>query len=177
MSLADLLAALALVGLVLGGTLTLLRDGQQASALGAARIEAQQSARLALERLAREIRQAGRGLTDPSAPALSAVEPSRIVIHADLDGDGRRAAGGETITWLVRDGVLRRNAGGGLQPIINGVRDFVLTYRDAEGQPTAEPGAVRAVGITLTTEPAGAGGSPARRPLAVLSTEVRLRNR
>jgi type II secretory pathway component PulJ len=176
MSLADLLVALALVGMVLGGTLTLLRDGQQAAAAGAARVEAQQSARLALERLAREIRQAGAGLPASAGPALSVAEPSRLVIHADLDGDGEIAGRAETITWLLRDGVLRRSAGGGLQPIINGVRDLVLTYRDAHGEPATEPGAVRAVGITLTTEPAEAFG-PTGRTLAVFSTEVRLRNR
>lgn len=177
MSLADLLTALALVGVVMGGTLTLLRDGQQAAALAWARVEAQQSARVALERLAREIRQAGRGLSDGEAPAISVAEPSRIVIHVDLDGDGRSTAGPETVTWLLRDGVLRRSAGGGAQPIVNGVRDLVLTYRDAGGEPTAEPRAVRAVGITLRTEPARALGPPARGTLTVLSTEVRLRNR
>jgi Tfp pilus assembly protein PilW len=176
MSLADLLAALAVVGLVLGGTLTLLRAGEQAAALGSARADAQQGARVALERLAREIRQAGRGLADPEAPAISVAEPSRIVIHMDLDGDGRSATGRETITWLVRDGVLRRSAGGGAQPIIDGVRDLVLTYRDARDEPTTRPGAVRAVGIALTTESAAAAG-PARRVPAVLATEVRLRNR
>jgi type II secretory pathway pseudopilin PulG len=176
-SLADLLTALALVGMVMGGTLTLLRDGQQAAALAWARVEAQQSARVALERLAREIRQAGRGLSDGEAPAISVAEPSRIVIHVDLDGDGRSTAGPETVTWLLRDGVLRRSAGGGAQPIINGARDLVFTYRDAQGEPTAEAEAVRAVGITLMTGPADALGSPGRRTLAVLSTEVRLRNR
>ena len=176
MSLADLLTALALVGLVLGGALTLLREGQRAAALGSARAEAQQGARVALERLAREVRQAGRGLSGPETPALAVAEPSRIVIRVDRDGDGRSTGGPETVTWLVRDGVLRRNAGGGAQPIIEGVRDLVLTYRDARGEPTTEPGAVRAVGITLVTEPIAASGS-APRVQAVLTTEVRLRNR
>jgi hypothetical protein len=176
MSLADLLTALALVGVVMGGTLTLLRDGQQAAALAWARVEAQQGARVALERLTREIRQAGRGLSDAEAPAISVAEPARIVLHVDHDGDGQSTGGPEVVTWFLRDGVLRRSAGGGAQPIVNGVRDLVLTYRDAHGEPTAEPGAVRAVGITLMTGPAEAGGR-ARRTLTVLSTEVRLRNR
>ena len=173
MQLADLLAAFAVVGLVLAATLTVFAQGQRAYTQGVARVESQQTARVALARMSREIRQAGRGGTAVSPIALA--ERSRIAIQHDLDGDGTAAGRGETVTWLVSAGVLRRDAGGGAQPIVNGVRVLELTYLDNWGRVTATPSAVRTVIITLTTEPEhpGAGG----RTLTTLTTEVRLRNR
>lgn len=177
MSLADLLVSLAVLGLLLAATLGLLEEGQRLHAFGAARVESQQSARVALERMAREIRQAGRGRPEAGFPAVSVAEPTRLVIHFDLDGDGVIAGNGETVTWLLQGRVLRRDAGGGAQPIVNGVRALRFTYFDAAGAPTGDPAAVRAVGIDLTTEPDHVTAGSARRAEARASTLVRLRNR
>src|SRR5262249_57756080 len=59
MHLADLLVAAALVGLVAAAALTVLQEGLQGYTIGASRAESQQSGRVALERLAGEIRPAG----------------------------------------------------------------------------------------------------------------------
>ena len=173
MQLADLLAALAIVGLVLAATLTVFAEGQRAYMRGAARVESQQTARVALARLSREIRQAGRGGNDVSPIAIA--ERSRIALQHDLDADGKAAGRGETVTWRLSVGVLRRDAGGGAQPIVNGVRALELTYLDEHGRPTATPGAIRVVGITLTTEPEHPGAGA--QTLTTLTTQVRLRNR
>src|SRR6185295_14621363 len=109
-NLTDLLAALAALGLVLAATLTVFAQGQGAYTRGAARVESQQGARVALARMAREIRQAGaRGGT---LPPIAVAEGQRIVLQRDAD----------TVTWQLVSGVLRRNAGAGAQPIVNGVR-------------------------------------------------------
>ena len=171
-NLAELLVALALLGLTLSGMLWALEQGQQAYAIGEARVEAQQNGRIALERLTREIRAAGAG--GRGFDAISVAEPQRIVLHLDRSGDGLISQRGETITWRLLGTVLRRDAGGGAQPVINGVQSLALDYLDARGQPTRVPGAVRTVAITLTT----AGGSGAGRAGATtFTTEVRLRNR
>lgn len=138
-------------------------------------MESQQNARIALERMAREIRQAGYTAGGTPSDAISIAERSRIVIHLDRDGDGRIAPTRETITWRLADGVLRRDAGGGAQPIINGARDLVLTYFDVHGRPTATVADIRTVVIALTTEPEHAWG--AARVATTVSTGVRLRNR
>ena len=171
--LADLLTALALAGLVIAAALTAFTEGQRVYASGAARVESQQAARVALARMAREIRQAGLGAG--SIAPLSVAQPSQLTLQQDFDGDGVIAARGETITWLLSAGVLRRNAGGGAQPVVNGVRTLMFTYFDAAGQPTTTPAAVRTVVIALTTEPEhpGAGGKTG----TALTTTVRLRNR
>ena len=173
MSLADLLAALAMFALVAAGTFVVLDEAQRAWAFGAARAETQQSARVALARLAGEIRAAGRGGQSFDAVALAA--PDAIVLQQELDGDGVIAANGERVTWRLVGTILRRDAGGGLQPIINGVRGLTLTYFDAVGAPTSTPSAVRSVEIVLV---AGSDYSvPGSNASTVLTTEVRLRNR
>ena len=166
MRLAELLVAAAALAFVLAGALTALEAGRRAWAVGAARAESQQGARVAVERLAREIRGAGVSAAGPAFPAISVAEGERIVLHRDLDGDGAVRGRGETIVWRLADGVLRRDAGGGAQPIVGGVRRFVLEYLDAAGRPALAPAEVRAVAITL----AMAAGP-------VFSTQARLRNR
>src|SRR5437867_11566741 len=113
MSLAELLVALALVGMVLAGVFGILDQGQRLYAVAAARVESQQTARIALERLAREIRHAGEGRPGADFAAITVAEATRIVLNFDLNGDGVIAGTGETVTWLLRARVLRRDAGAG----------------------------------------------------------------
>jgi type II secretory pathway component PulJ len=176
-NLAELLVALAITGLLLGSLAGALDQGQRVYATGSARVEVTQNARVALARMAAEIRQAGRGPRPGDFLAIAAAEPSRIVLQQDLNGDGVIAGNGETVTWLLRDGVLRRNAGGGAQPIINGVRDLSFTYLDAAGAPAVSPAAIRVVGISLTTEPDHAHSRLAATAPHTVITQVRLRNR
>src|SRR5207249_4500797 len=65
-------------------------------------------------------------------------------------------------------------AGGGAQPLIDGVRSFALEYLDALDRPVTTPDDVRTVVITLVTESIFDGP---RAPVTVLATRVRLRNR
>jgi len=172
--LADLLVAAAVFGVVSAAVLTVLREGLQGYTIGASRAESQQSGRVGLERLAGEIRTAGRGPQPATFAAISVAEPTRIVLHSDLDGDGVVTGAGETITWHLSGKTLRRDAGGGAQPIIDGVRSFALEYLDALDRPVTTPDDVRTVVITLVTESVF---DVPRAPVTVLSTRVRLRNR
>jgi hypothetical protein len=138
---------------------------------GAARVEAQQSARYALERLAGELREAG---YDPKAAGIAAVvvaEPVRVALQRDLNGNGLVDATRERVTYLLRPGesTLRRDAGGGAQPLIERVRAFRLTYLDREGAETTDPEAVIAVRIRLEV---GEPGAAIR-----METQATLRNR
>ena len=64
--------------------------------------------------------------------------------------------------------MLRRDAGGGAQPIIDGVRRLELTYFDGAGIPTTDPAQVTAVRIRLE---AGSGARVVR-----METHVSVRN-
>jgi len=170
-SLIDMLVALAVGGAMLAATVTLLHLGLRAWAWGAARVEAQQSARYALERMASELREAG---YDPTAAGIAAVvvaEPARVAFQRDFDANGEVDPTRERVTYLLRAGesILRRDAGGGAQPVINGVRAFRLTYLDRDGLETTDPAAVIAVRVQL--EVGGAEGG------VLMETQATLRNR
>ena len=175
MHLADLLVAVAVFGIVSAGMFSVLHESLRVYTVGAARAESQQSGRVALERLAGEIRTAGLGPRPAAFPAIAVAESARIVLHHDLDGDGVIAGAGETITWRLAGATLRRDAGGGAQPVIDGVRQLTLEYLDAAGDAVEAPDEVRTVVITLVTE---AAWDLADRSIATrFSTRVRLRNR
>lgn len=174
MTLAELLAAIAVFGVLMTGMLGILEQGHRAYAVGAARVEAQQSGRAALARLAADLRRAGAG--GSGFDAISIAERQRVMLHQDTDGDGLLAGNGETVVWRLTDGTLRRAAGGGAQPVVDGVEQFTLTYFDAADAPTTSPPDVRSVDITLTTRSLHSLRSG--RPAAfVVATRVRLRNR
>jgi hypothetical protein len=175
MTLADLLVSTAVLGLVVGASFVTLEQGQQAWTVGAARVEAQQSARAGLTWLAAELRAAGQG--SGTLPALSVVEPTRLALHVDRNRDGVIAGRGETIVWRRDADVLRRDAGGGGQPVINGLTGLTFVYLDAAGLPTTTPAAVRRVIVTLSTR-ADHLRTPRTTLLgATMTTDVTLRNR
>jgi type II secretory pathway component PulJ len=176
-TLADLLVSTAVLGVTLGATLSTLSQGQQAWSIGAARVEAQQTGRAALAWLAAELRTAGQGPGPRRVPVLAAAEPTRVVLQLDRDGDGIVGGATETITWRLAGDVLRRDAGGGAQPVANGVRALTLAYFDVADVPTTDPRAVHRITITLATRADHATSPLARELGPVLTTDVRLRNR
>src|SRR5262245_18000987 len=154
--------------------LTVLDESLRVYTLGAARAESQQSGRVAVERLAGEIRTASLGPRGAAFPAITGAESPRIVRHHDLDGDGAVAGPGETITWRRTGAALRRDARGGAAPAIAAVRTLALEYLDASDRVAATADEARTVVITLVTE---AAGEPADRSVTTYATRVRLRNR
>jgi type IV pilus assembly protein PilW len=169
-SLVDLLVALAVGGGLLAATVTLLHLGLRAWLWGAARVEAQQSARYALERMASELREAGYDPTVAGIAPVVVAEPARIAFQRDFNGNGVVDPTRERVTYLLRVGetILRRDAGGGAQPVIERVRAFRLTYLDRAGLETADPAAVTAVRIRLEVGSDGAG--------VLMETQATLRN-
>ncbi len=170
-TLVEVLVATAVVGLVMAGTLGILGAGLRAYRWGTARIEAQQSARAALERMAKELREAGYDPTAAGVDAVLVAEPARLIVQRDLDGDGVIDPTRERVTFLLRPGesVLRRDAGGGAQPLINGVKRFALTYMDAAGRHTTEAAAVASIEIFVEVGLSG--------PAVLMQTQATLRNR
>lgn len=169
-SLVDLLVALAVGGGLMASTLTLLHLGLRAWVWGAARVDAQQSARYAVERMASELREAG---YDPTVAGIAPVvlaEPARVVFQRDFNGNGVVDPTRERVTYLLRPGetILRRDAGGGAQPVVEQVRAFRLTYLDRAGAETTDAAAVTAVRIRLEV---GAPGSA-----VIVETQATLRN-
>jgi hypothetical protein len=172
-TLVDLLVSSAVLGLTLGATLTALEHGQRAWAISAARVEAQQSGRSALVWLAAELRTAGQGVGPHRASVLTVAEPTRIAFRIDPE----RAGAPEHITWWLAGDVLRRDAGGGAQPVVDGVQSLRLTYFGETGAPSTEADAVRTIAITLVTRAEHVSTPNGRGHAAVFTTDVHLRNR
>ncbi|MBI3030699.1 MAG: prepilin-type N-terminal cleavage/methylation domain-containing protein [Candidatus Rokubacteria bacterium] len=171
-TLAEVLVGLALVGIVLLMLMGLLQQGEQAYLVGTRRLEAQQSARVALDRLAGELRQAGIDPRGIGFPPLVNLTPTGFTIQNDLNGDGVIAGNPERITYSLTGRTLRRNAGGGAQPLIDDVESLTFTYLEAGGAAALTPGEIRSVVITITTGP----GSR-RAGSVAMTTQIRLRNR
>jgi type II secretory pathway component PulJ len=169
-SLVEVLVAAAIMTLLMAATLSLLQSGLAAWGWGSGRVEAQQAIRAALERMARELREAGYDPTSAGIEAVVVAEPTRVVFQRDLNGNGLIDPTSERVTYLLRAGetTLRRDAGGGAQPIAEGIRRFALLYLDKDGAPTVEPAQVGFIRIEIE---AGRHG-----PQATMATQVMLRN-
>lgn len=169
-SLVEVLVAMAVMALLMAATLSLLQSGLAAWGWGSGRVEAQQAIRVALERMGRELREAG---YDPASAGIEAVvvaEPARVVLQSDFNGNGLIDPTRERVTYVLRPGetTLRRDAGGGAQPIAEGVRRFDLLYFDKAGARTADPAQVASVRIEIE-----AGRTRAE---ATMTTQITLRN-
>ena len=171
-SLLELLVAMGLTGLVMAGTLSLFLAGQGAYAAGVARADATQGARVGLERMAAELRQAGYDPQGAGFDAIVVAEPERVMLQRDLNENGVIDATRERVTYLLRGTVLRRDAGGGAQPLVDGVQRLVLSYYDREDAPTTDPARVASIGIVL--EVARSAATPTAP--TIMGTRVRFRN-
>ena len=164
-TLAELLAAFAVLGLVLAAVTTIYQSTLQAYVTGSNRTEAQQNARVALERMAREIRQTPSALTAATATSLTFVDQDTgIPVSYALTGDGMNAT-------------LTRTTNGVNEVVIGRVQALTFAYRDVNGNPVAVPADVFRVDITIRTtseDTIVAGGVADTR--TELTTSVRLRN-
>jgi prepilin-type N-terminal cleavage/methylation domain-containing protein len=163
-TLAELLTALAMLATVLTAVVMIENGTLQAYVVGSNKTEVQQNARVALERMAREIRQTKDPLTVATAPSLSFVDQTT----------------GATTYWL-NGTALTRTAGGADEVVIGAVQALTFAYRDVNNNvlaaPVGTPANVYRVDITIQTaseETVVANGITDTR--AELTTTVRLRN-
>ena len=124
----------------------------------------QQTARAALDMMAREIRMAGydpMGVNrdvDPSNDFHGLTDhPTELHIRADLNGNGVLTDSKESIVYLYDDATstLRRKVGrGGRQPMAEHIEALTFSYRDALGHPTTHTPSIRAVDVQVTARTA-----------------------
>jgi prepilin-type N-terminal cleavage/methylation domain-containing protein len=143
-TLAEMMVVCAIVGLVMASLLGLVMSGQQAYWYGTTQVDAQQNARVAIERIMKDIREAGYYPQNPdTAPATCTAVPcytfnavgtglssSSLVLQYDWNGDGAVASGavndpvlcatgaacrGERVTYSFASGAVTRQ-----EPGVNG---------------------------------------------------------
>jgi hypothetical protein len=138
-TLGDLLVSTALLGLTVGATVILLEQGHQVWAVGATRVESQQSARAALTWLVAELRATGQGNSGDALPALSIAEPSRLVLHLEPVINAVRSL---TFAYFDADGHRTSDPAA--------VRRVGITL--ATGADRTRTSATQSLGATLTTD-------------------------
>lgn len=112
--------------------------------------EMQQSARVAIDLMAREIRMAG---YNPTGAAFNGVtySASEMNIKADLNGDGSIAGGGEDVTYTFDAANMNilRNSGGTPQVVAQEIEAFTFQYLDADKNPTTTTADIRQIQISI----------------------------
>lgn len=111
----------------------------------------QQNARAAMTLVIRDARTAG---YDPARAGITglAYDPARLIIAADHNGDGDLDDANERVVYHHDPArrLLRRDTGGGGQPLAEDVEGFTVEYLDAAGNPTTVTAAIRQLRISVT---------------------------
>lgn len=183
-TLLEMLISSAIFAIVLFAIYTIHITSLDTSIRGVNKIEVQQNARVAKERMAREIRMAG---YDPSSAipvqgsptAVQVATATTLTFIADVTGDGRS----DQVTYQLQGTQLIRESAswvGGVwtptPPASSELADSVITlsftYYDASDNVTATLAAIQRITIGITTQEA-TGGMQQTFPLTL---DVRLRN-
>ncbi len=183
-TLAELLVVVAVLGLIMAGIVSIQQQGQQAYVMGAARVDAQQNARVALTLMSRELR---------GACSLSSLSSSVVTFTApDPAGSGDCSGATVAIRYASSGSSLYRDqaatvgalpAVGSGTVLIGGLAAMTVTGYDSVNATTTTPGTACTTGVICsidvqlktTTEQSVASYSLAN-VRSVLEDRVRLRN-
>ncbi len=158
--LVELLLAMALVGVVLGGVTQSFMNQRKLTAIQSQRVALIQHAQAALDLVTREVRTAG---TNPTGAALVPVTYStaQLEIRADLNGNGTTDTTNDPNEHLIYayDSAHQRitrddGLGTGPQPLVDNIQTFTCTYLDSAGAETTVTNAIRQLQITITAQTA-----------------------
>jgi prepilin-type N-terminal cleavage/methylation domain-containing protein len=194
-TLAELLVGCAVIALLMPALVIMLQSGQQTYLVGSNRVEAQQTVRVAIERMVQEIRSAGYCPTcagAPPFPAITGQNAAGFTLQNDWNGSGTITTAGtvtdasgnprgeQVLYALVGNDLTRREIGVDAAPLIlaSGVSSLTFTYRDSAGAVTATPANIRTIVIAATTRPQfQPAASNQGRVQVTMTDSARLRNR
>lgn len=157
-TLVEMIVALALSLVTVSAVYSLYVSELRAQNVREDRLEMQQQARVVMDVVSRELLMAG---YDPRRVNYDldltndfqgiTYHPDRLILKADLNGNGLIADANESIMFLYdsKTHTLRRNTGGGNQPFGENIESFLVEYFDQEGNPTTDSLAIRQIGITV----------------------------
>jgi len=183
-TLLEMLISSAVFAIVLLAIYTMLTASQVTYARGENKVELQQNARVAMRRMAREVRMAG---YDPasaipvqaSQTAIQVANANTITFIADLDGDDDS----DQVTYRLQGNqIIRENAswvGGAWTPnpptsseLADSVSALSFTYFDSTDTATATLADIRRITLGITVQDTTAGF----QDTFPLTIDVRLRN-
>ena len=155
----EVLLALALSSLTIGAIYSIYVSQIRNQAVRENILDMQQQARAALDLVSRELKMAGYDPQGVNRDQLGGndfygvtVDSTQLIIKADLNGNGIPTNPNESIVFSHDSSTLtlRRNTGGGRQPLGENIEAFSVKYFDGEGQPTTQSGNVRQVELAIT---------------------------
>ncbi|MGQ0548623.1 MAG: PulJ/GspJ family protein [Armatimonadota bacterium] len=166
----ELMVALSLVALAATGLFGVARMTGRNVQITESRLEAQQGARRALERVIEELRWAEAVIPNAGcAPAGLCVD--RVTVRVPAGNPYRRDEGYDVVfQHNLRQREIERRVGRGTNNLASAVERVELTYLDAAGEPAAAPEAVARIRIRLVVRPRDGAE-------ADVTSEVAMRNR
>jgi prepilin-type N-terminal cleavage/methylation domain-containing protein len=168
-TLAELLAVCAVLGLLMAGLFLALQQGQTAYLFSAGRVEVQQNARVALDRMLRELRTATQVTTATANDVqCTYLDGTNTLVTVEYSLNGTSLQRNQTVPAIPGQPAI----------LVGGVSGFTVTYYDINDVAGATAANTRAVEIQITTQPEDtslASYSPANRT-AVVRGRVKVRN-
>ncbi len=154
-TLVELLIALAIVGVVMGGLTRMLATQRQVYTVQEQVAVMTQQAQTAMELLSREIRAAG---SNPTGAAFTPVTYSatQLELRSDRNGNGTTNDTNEHIIYAydAANRRITRDAGAGVETVAEDIAVFIFAYLDSAGAATTVNSAIRQIRITITARTA-----------------------
>ncbi len=151
-TLIELLVVLSIQGILLAAVVTSFTGQLTTHDLQEQLNAMQQNARAAMTLVIRDARTAGYDPADAGVTGL-VYDPDRLIITADHNGDGDLSDSNERVVYFHDSNrlVLRRDTGGGGQPLAEDVQGFTVEFLDAAGNATTVTSRIRQLRISVTT--------------------------
>lgn len=165
----ELVIALTLLALAAAGLWGISGTASRVSALHVGRLDAQQGARRALERVTEELRWAAAVVADPGCGPAGLCANRVAVVVPPGNPYRRDQAYQVTFRYNPVQREVERRVGGGVNNLASLVDRLAFAYLDAAGRPAASAPAVARIRIALTVVPRGGGA-------VTVESEVGLRN-
>ena len=156
-TLIELLIGLAISLILMGVAVSIFNVQRKSYTLQEQVTEMQQNVRAAMDMMVREIRMTGYDPTDLGFVGIGTNTTTLLQILADLDGNGTTTDTNEDITYRYYNAndatyprQIKRNTGGGFQPLAEDIDECNFLYYDSNGIATTTASSIRQLRITVT---------------------------
>lgn len=157
-TLIEVVIALALSVVTVGAIYTIYVNQVKSQVVRDDKLDMQQHARAAMDLIVRELLMAGYDPRQVNQDTKTGnnfdgitYHPKELVVKADLNGNGTFTDSNETIRFSHDRATftLRRDTGGGRQPLAEHIEDFEIQYFNDSGQLTVDSKQIRQIEVTI----------------------------